>query len=269
MRPRFFEIGEDRLGGAVAERHDTLLGPLADRAQEPGVEHQVLYLDPDQFGDAKTGRVEQLEHSGIAQATGSAAIGSTEKSVDLRRLQRIWQRAPELGRLQVLRRVALQMTLGDEEAEETANARQPPSHRTRRDACRAQRLEVTGQVRALHALQIQSLLLQPITEPAEIVPIRSERVLGQPLFHGDVIEIHRQVCDEEGRVAVRGWGGVGISSPLHEPPPRPCRSFAQTVRRTRRGSRAPRRCAGSHRTRWGGRTPQRRASPALAGGTGR
>jgi len=43
-----------------------------------------------------------------------------------------------------------------------------------------------------------------MTESVEIVSIGSERVFGQPLFDGDVIEIDREVGDEEGGVAGRG-----------------------------------------------------------------
>src|SRR5438445_3014258 len=111
----------------------------------------------------------------------------------------------------------------------------------------------------LDVLDIDVALRQPVPQLSQFPSIRKERVLGKPFLDGEIVEIHREMRREEGRV---------IRWPLHAPPYRPCTTIARTVRKRRRGSRGPRRSADTPRTRAGERTRRRRASRASVEGTG-
>ena len=52
-------------------------------------------------------------------------------------------------------------------------------------------------MQTLDALELQRLIREPVPEMAQIAPVGAERVLRQPLLDGEIVEINREVGDEE------------------------------------------------------------------------
>src|SRR6266511_5147477 len=61
------EVAAQGLDGLTADRHDALLVPLADAADEPLVERDAALVERDGLGDAQPGSVEELDERAIAE----------------------------------------------------------------------------------------------------------------------------------------------------------------------------------------------------------
>ena len=96
-RPPGAELGAERVAGEAADRHDPLLGALAEGPDQGalGGRRRRGYR-PDQLGDAQPGAVEHLEHGPVAAGHRLVADHRGEQAVDLVLGQRLGQalRAP-------------------------------------------------------------------------------------------------------------------------------------------------------------------------------
>ena len=70
----------------VADRHEPLLVALADDADEPAVDREVLGVEAERLADPQPGGVEQLEQGPVAELpVGSGASGSSPPAASSRR----------------------------------------------------------------------------------------------------------------------------------------------------------------------------------------
>jgi hypothetical protein len=61
------EVTQKCLGGVSADRHDALLAAFPDHPNEPVVEVDAGFVEPDRLGDAEPRAVEQLDERLVAQ----------------------------------------------------------------------------------------------------------------------------------------------------------------------------------------------------------
>ena len=65
--PSAREVAAESLCRLPADRHDPLLVPLADAADEAVVERDAAFVQRHRFGDAQAGAVEQLDERAVAE----------------------------------------------------------------------------------------------------------------------------------------------------------------------------------------------------------
>ena len=107
-----------------AERHDPLLGPLAEHPGRSRRRGQVTEREPAQLRHPHAGGVEQLEHALDPDATtGSAPVTDVEQPDDLLLGQRLGQPGGHPGRLEIGRRVVGPPTVLQQEAMELTDDR--------------------------------------------------------------------------------------------------------------------------------------------------
>ena len=125
---------------------------------------------------AKAGGVEKLEHRRVAEAVGGGPIGGGQERFDVGGLNRLREVRPQLRILEILRGVFGEVSLGDEKAEQAANRRQCPGHRSGRDPRPTKRSKVLDDMDPLDLLGGDSLIGQPVTEVPQVGGIRGQRV---------------------------------------------------------------------------------------------
>jgi hypothetical protein len=117
--------------GLFADRDQPFLIPLTDTRQIVLVKVQVGAAHADQFRDAHSCGVEQLDHRAIAQTTRRRDIGLSDQRVHFFQGEKFRQRRPRPRRPQILRWTVLQVAVEYEETIETADGRHFSSHGSR------------------------------------------------------------------------------------------------------------------------------------------
>src|SRR5947209_7630973 len=64
------EVAAEGVRGLASDRHDSLLAPLAEGADEPVLEVYGLPVERDRLAHAQTGSVQELSQGAVAQGPG-------------------------------------------------------------------------------------------------------------------------------------------------------------------------------------------------------
>jgi hypothetical protein len=80
-----------RRDGLATDRHDSLLGALAARAQHPFVEIDVACLQPDRLRGTQTARVHDLQQGAVAKHGGLGPLRLAQQLRNLLAREHSWQ----------------------------------------------------------------------------------------------------------------------------------------------------------------------------------
>ena len=184
-------IAAHPVGRLLADRHEPLLVALADARQVLLVEVQIGGADADQLGDAHAGRVEQLDHRAIAQA---AAASRRRAARSARRLPRATgtsaapaTRAAAADRRRDCRR---RRPIEDQKPVEAADGGDRARDRPRRQPARHLLRGRTPRAPARSSARARvPAPAANAASAAQIARVAFERVVGQPPFDAQMVEI--------------------------------------------------------------------------------
>ncbi len=151
---------------------------------------QVAESQTEQLAHTEPGRVEELEHRGVAQPPRLAAVGCREHALHLGEAEDLRQSAPDPRSVEVRRRVVRAGAFQDEVGEEASHRDQPARGRARRaplDPHLAQHLQ---QLLAVDLLELGGPRKRAF-QSLEVGPVGGDRVGGQPTLGDEVVEVAR------------------------------------------------------------------------------
>src|SRR5438477_499194 len=109
-------VQRHRTQGATTQRDDPLFRALAEDPGHAVLVQHILEREPYQLGDARPGRVRELEDGPIADGERLVGVGRAQQTLDLRDRQDRGEPAPLTGTLQPLARVPRGLALAYEKA---------------------------------------------------------------------------------------------------------------------------------------------------------
>ncbi len=188
-RARLLDVGAHRRQRRLAHGDQPLLAPLAERDQVAGVEVDVAHPHLHQLGDAQPGRVQQLQHRGVARAARRAPIGRHHQAVDLVDGQVVGQLAPEARQIDVLGRIDGRDPLRLQELEQLAQRDQPPRLRPRRQLLLGQvDQEIEDVDRPDRVGGVDGAPGREVREPRQVAPVGFDSGRRQLPFDPQVVE---------------------------------------------------------------------------------
>src|SRR5437660_9296837 len=95
------EITPQRLRGGAADRHNALLAPLADAADEPRMEVDISFRESDGLAHAQAGAVQQLRQRAVAQGARGGSVCGFDQTLGLERRQGARQCSPSAGEVEL------------------------------------------------------------------------------------------------------------------------------------------------------------------------
>ena len=118
------EPAPDRVDGVAADRYDPGLAALAGDAHRAVTKVDVLEIEPEQLGQPKARRIEELHDRLVADAEPLVAA-EFEQTAHRVGIQRHGQALARFRRLHARGRIVLELSLAQQEAEETSHGREP------------------------------------------------------------------------------------------------------------------------------------------------
>jgi len=115
--------------GPVVQRHQPFLPALAEYPHHPALQIKVQGTQPDEFGHAQPGRVQQFQHGAVTAAQFVARVRGVQESGRFFPGQHVGQQRGQLGTIQQRGRIAVGQALFDGPGEKTAQAGQATSQR--------------------------------------------------------------------------------------------------------------------------------------------
>ena len=182
-------VALDPAARLLPERHQALLAPLAEAGDETQLEVQVRGAQPDQLRDAQAGGVEHLEDGAVAHAQRRAGVRRRQQRLHLGRAQVARQRLERLRRLQVLHRVRVEPALAHCEAVQSPHRVDGARDGARLKAGVAQGRDEARQVGLSKLEQVSAASQGELAQPAQVVRVGQQRVLGEAALHAQVIEV--------------------------------------------------------------------------------
>src|SRR5437870_3741035 len=174
------EVTAHPLRGFAADRHETLLSPLAHADHVARAQVDVIEGEAQTLGRAHAGRVEQLEHRAIPHAAWPIEIGRLDERRDDLAGERAWKRARPPRRLEILGGIAAQLALANEMLVEAAERGDAPRDAGRAQPARSQPREIPDDVVGAGAAETTMLSVQELREVGEIAAVGTESISGGP-----------------------------------------------------------------------------------------
>src|SRR5512140_176667 len=115
LRPELALVHGHSRDRAAADRHQSLLAPLAEHAHEPFVEQRVLDPERDPLGHAQSGAIRELEQCAIAKGERLVEGRCREKALDVRHREHVGEGEPALGGLQPFSGILRHLPLPEQE----------------------------------------------------------------------------------------------------------------------------------------------------------
>jgi len=186
----------DRL---FADRHDPLLAAFADSPQESGFEIDFAQCQFRSLADAQARCIHQFKHGFVTQAEFRAGWGSGEEAFDFMIIERLWQCAPELGRINRLGDVGRQHLFAEQKTAERANRGQVPGYAPRSQTTVALLHQIVRDVLALDRIDlIDSMAAEETHKLRKIGAVCSAGIGRQPPLDRKMIQkrVHQMVHAE-------------------------------------------------------------------------
>ncbi len=185
----FFEVGGEPFPRLFAEGHQSLLAALAQHphvaAGEVCRRHREIY----QFGNPHAGGVEQVQHGMVAEQERRRGGGGAEQPIHLGDGQHLGQAAARLGQVDVQRRVGGDQFVGDQKAEEGAQAGDAAGVAAVRDAAvPAMAEKVTDVGGGDIDRRGDAAFGDKVEKGSQVGLVGGEGVVGQPPFGGQIVQ---------------------------------------------------------------------------------
>ncbi len=204
----------DRLG---ADGYHALLRSLAEHPHHPGVQIDVVEIEPDQLADPKTGGVQELQDRAVANRAGVGLLDAIEQREDLVDRQLAGELLGYFGCLHRGRRVDLEAALADRVVEKGAHGGELSRYRRLAKSVAAQVCDESAYRQRVDLLgpggrSADVLLGKVDPELAQVVLVRPDGLRGHvPL----VAEVGEKGVD--GLVIARPFQGADRSTTIRSP----------------------------------------------------